>query len=193
MKEGARKWYLRHADSYLKASAGRRLASHTAAEIAPWMSELGRIDRMPAWPFAQALDTVRYLLHTRQGARSGRRRLDVLARIGEGAPVDSSDDRPEHGAAAFVAATGVDALAVAIGTSHGACKFTRPPAGEILAIGRIAEIHRRIPATHLVMHGSSSVPQEWLAIFREFGGEIDPTWACRSRRSSRASSTACAR
>ncbi len=79
-------------------------------------------------------------------------------------------------AADFVAATGVDALAVAIGTSHGAYKFTRPPSGDILAIGRIAEIHRRIPATHLVMHGSSSVPQEWLAIFREFGGEIDPTW-----------------
>ena len=79
-------------------------------------------------------------------------------------------------AADFVAATGVDALAVAIGTSHGAYKFTRPPTGDILAIERIAAIHRRIPNTHLVMHGSSSVPQEWLAIIREFGGEIDETY-----------------
>ncbi len=79
-------------------------------------------------------------------------------------------------AADFVAATGVDALAVAIGTSHGAYKFTRPPTGDILAIERIAAIHARIPDTHLVMHGSSSVPQEWLAIIREFGGEIDQTW-----------------
>lgn len=79
-------------------------------------------------------------------------------------------------AADFVAATGVDALAVAIGTSHGAYKFTRPPTGDILAIERIAEIHRRVPNTHLVMHGSSSVPQEWLAIFREFGGEIGETY-----------------
>jgi fructose-bisphosphate aldolase class II len=79
-------------------------------------------------------------------------------------------------AADFVAATGVDALAVAIGTSHGAYKFTRPPTGDILAIARIAAIHRRIPNTHLVMHGSSSVPQEWLAIIREFGGEIDETY-----------------
>ena len=67
-------------------------------------------------------------------------------------------------AADFVAATGVDALAIACGTSHGAYKFTRPPTGDILAIDRIREIHRRIPNTHLVMHGSSSVPQDWLAI-----------------------------
>ncbi|HEY0879539.1 MAG TPA: class II fructose-bisphosphate aldolase, partial [Zeimonas sp.] len=79
-------------------------------------------------------------------------------------------------AADFVAATGVDALAVAIGTSHGAYKFTRPPTGDILALERIAAIHRRIPDTHLVMHGSSSVPQEWLAIIREFGGEIGETY-----------------
>src|SRR5690606_20272761 len=65
-------------------------------------------------------------------------------------------------AADFVRKTGVDALAIAIGTSHGAYKFTRPPTGDILAIDRIKEIHRRIPNTHLVMHGSSSVPQEWL-------------------------------
>ena len=79
-------------------------------------------------------------------------------------------------AADFVAETGVDALAVAIGTSHGAYKFTRPPTGDILALDRIAAIHRRIPNTHLVMHGSSSVPQEWLAIIREFGGEIGETY-----------------
>ena len=79
-------------------------------------------------------------------------------------------------AADFVAATGVDALAVAIGTSHGAYKFTRPPTGDILAIDRIRAIHARIPHTHLVMHGSSSVPQEWLAIIREFGGEIGETY-----------------
>ncbi|AMO37272.1 class II fructose-bisphosphate aldolase [Thauera humireducens] len=79
-------------------------------------------------------------------------------------------------AADFVAATGVDALAVAIGTSHGAYKFSRPPTGDILAIDRIAAIHARIPDTHLVMHGSSSVPQEWLAILREHGGEIGETY-----------------
>ena len=76
----------------------------------------------------------------------------------------------------FVAQTGVDALAIAIGTSHGAYKFTRQPTGEILDIGRIEEIHRTIPNTHLVMHGSSSVPQEWLEIIREYGGEIKETY-----------------
>lgn len=79
-------------------------------------------------------------------------------------------------AAEFVRETGVDALAVAIGTSHGAYKFTRPPTGDILAIDRVKEIHRRIPNTHLVMHGSSSVPQEWLEIIREFGGEMKETY-----------------
>jgi fructose-bisphosphate aldolase, class II len=76
----------------------------------------------------------------------------------------------------FVARTGVDALAIAIGTSHGAYKFSREPTGDILAIERIAQIHAAVPQTHLVMHGSSSVPQEWLAIIREFGGEIAPTF-----------------
>ena len=76
----------------------------------------------------------------------------------------------------FVAATGVDALAIAIGTSHGAYKFSREPTGDILAIDRIVEIHERIPNTHLVMHGSSSVPQEWLAVIREYGGEIPTTY-----------------
>ncbi len=79
-------------------------------------------------------------------------------------------------AARFVAATGVDALAVAIGTSHGAYKFTRPPTGDILAIDRIAAIHKRLPDTHLVMHGSSSVPQEWLEIIRNYGGNIKETY-----------------
>ncbi|CAN7437492.1 fructose-bisphosphate aldolase class II [Variovorax sp. LjRoot175] len=79
-------------------------------------------------------------------------------------------------AADFVARTGVDALAIAIGTSHGAYKFSRKPTGDILAIDRIKDIHARIPQTHLVMHGSSSVPQEWLAVIREFGGEIKETY-----------------
>ncbi len=82
---------------------------------------------------------------------------------------------PEE-AADFVAKTGVDALAIACGTSHGAYKFTRPPTGDILAIDRIKAIHARIPDTHLVMHGSSSVPQDWLAIINEFGGEIPETY-----------------
>ena len=76
----------------------------------------------------------------------------------------------------FVAATGVDALAIAIGTSHGAYKFTRPPTGDILAIDRIREIHAAVPQTHLVMHGSSSVPQEWLALIRKYGGDIKETY-----------------
>lgn len=76
----------------------------------------------------------------------------------------------------FVEQTGVDALAVAIGTSHGAYKFTRKPTGEILAISRIEEIHRRLPNTHLVMHGSSSVPQELLEIINSNGGKIRETY-----------------
>jgi len=82
---------------------------------------------------------------------------------------------PEE-AADFVKKTQVDALAIACGTSHGAYKFTRPPTGDILAIDRIKDIHARIPDTHLVMHGSSSVPQEWLAVINEFGGEIPETY-----------------
>ena len=76
----------------------------------------------------------------------------------------------------FVARTGVDALAIAIGTSHGAYKFTRKPTGDILAMDRIEQIHASVPDTHLVMHGSSSVPQEWLAIIRKFGGDIKETY-----------------
>lgn len=79
-------------------------------------------------------------------------------------------------AADFVQHTKVDALAIAIGTSHGAYKFTRPPTGEILAIDRIKAIHNRIPNTHLVMHGSSSVPQEWLKIINENGGAMGETY-----------------
>lgn len=82
---------------------------------------------------------------------------------------------PEQ-AADFVRRTQLDALAIAIGTSHGAYKFTRKPTGDILAIDRIKDIHRRIPNTHLVMHGSSSVPQELLAEIRQFGGDMKETY-----------------
>jgi len=79
-------------------------------------------------------------------------------------------------AADFVKQTKVDALAIAIGTSHGAYKFTRPPTGDILAIERVKAIHKRIPNTHLVMHGSSSVPQEWLKIINTYGGDMGETY-----------------
>jgi fructose-bisphosphate aldolase class II len=82
---------------------------------------------------------------------------------------------PEQ-AADFVKRTQIDALAIAIGTSHGAYKFTRKPTGDILAIDRIKEIHKRIPSTHLVMHGSSSVPQELLALIRQYGGNMKETY-----------------
>ncbi|MDH4225203.1 MAG: fructose-bisphosphate aldolase class II, partial [Deltaproteobacteria bacterium] len=95
-----------------------------------------------------------------------------------------SDEKIDHSklltdpeeAARFVKDTKVDALAIAIGTSHGAYKFTKPPTGETLAISRIKEIHTRIPDTHLVMHGSSSVPQEWLAIINNYGGDMGQTY-----------------
>jgi fructose-bisphosphate aldolase class II len=79
-------------------------------------------------------------------------------------------------AADFVKKTQLDALAIAIGTSHGAYKFTRKPTGDILAIERIKEIHRRIPNTHLVMHGSSSVPQDLLEEIRRYGGQMKETY-----------------
>jgi fructose-bisphosphate aldolase class II len=82
---------------------------------------------------------------------------------------------PEQ-AADFVKRTQLDALAIAIGTSHGAYKFTRKPTGDILAIGRVKEIHARIPNTHLVMHGSSSVPQDLLAQINQFGGHMKETY-----------------
>ncbi|MHB1565662.1 MAG: class II fructose-bisphosphate aldolase [Acidiferrobacter sp.] len=98
---------------------------------------------------------------------------------GSGAEGKLSHDQlltdPEQ-AAEFVKKTRVDALAIAIGTSHGAYKFSRPPTGDILAIQRIKDIHKRIPDTHLVMHGSSSVPQEWLKIIHEYGGDIGETY-----------------
>jgi fructose-bisphosphate aldolase class II len=98
---------------------------------------------------------------------------------GSGAEGKLSHDQlltdPEE-AARFVKDTKVDALAIAIGTSHGAYKFTRPPTGDILAINRIKEIHARIPDTHLVMHGSSSVPQDWLKIINENGGDMGETY-----------------
>ena len=101
------------------------------------------------------------------------------AEDGHGAEGKLSHDQlltdPEQ-AADFVKQTGVDALAIAIGTSHGAYKFTRKPTGDILAIERIKEIHARIPNTHLVMHGSSSVPQELLAEIRQFGGDMKETY-----------------
>jgi len=76
----------------------------------------------------------------------------------------------------FVEKTNVDALAIACGTSHGAYKFSKPPTGDILSIQRIKEIHEKIPNTHLVMHGSSAVPQEWLKIINQYGGEIPETY-----------------
>jgi fructose-bisphosphate aldolase class II len=98
---------------------------------------------------------------------------------GSGAEGKLSHDQlltdPEQ-AADFVKKTNVDALAIAIGTSHGAYKFTRPPTGDILAIQRIKEIHARIPNTHLVMHGSSSVPQDWLQIINSNGGDMGQTY-----------------
>jgi fructose-bisphosphate aldolase class II len=98
---------------------------------------------------------------------------------GSGAEGKLSHDQlltdPEQ-AADFVKQTKVDALAIAIGTSHGAYKFTRPPTGDILAIDRIKEIHSRIPDTHLVMHGSSSVPQDWLQIINSHGGNMGETY-----------------
>jgi len=82
---------------------------------------------------------------------------------------------PEE-AADFVTKTGVDALAIAIGTSHGAYKFTTQPTGKILRIDRVKEIHQRIPNVHLVMHGSSSVPQDWLEIINNYGGDMGQTY-----------------
>jgi fructose-bisphosphate aldolase class II len=82
---------------------------------------------------------------------------------------------PEQ-AADFVKKTQLDALAIAIGTSHGAYKFTRKPTGEVLAMERIEEIHRRLPNCHLVMHGSSSVPQELQDMINKYGGKLKQTW-----------------
>jgi fructose-bisphosphate aldolase class II len=80
-----------------------------------------------------------------------------------------------------------------MGTSHGAYKFTRKPDGAVLAMHVIEEIHRKLPNTHLVMHGSSSVPEDLQEIINKFGGKMKPTWGVPVRKSSAASSTACAR
>ena len=103
--------------------------------------------------------------------------LGCLGSLEGGGHLDHSQllTDPEE-AADFVKKTKVDALAIAIGTSHGAYKFTRPPTGDILAIERVKEIHARIPNTHLVMHGSSSVPQDWLKIINEYGGDMGETY-----------------
>ena len=84
-------------------------------------------------------------------------------------------------AARFVEETGVDALAVAIGTSHGAYKFTSKPTGEVLAMTRIEEIHAKLPNTHLVMHGSSSVPQDLQDIINQYGGQMKQTYGTGRR------------
>lgn len=101
------------------------------------------------------------------------------AEDGHGAEGKLSEDQlltdPDE-AVRFVEDTGVDALAIAMGTSHGAYKFTRKPDGDILAMHVIEEIHRRLPNTHLVMHGSSSVPEDLQAIINAHGGDIRPTW-----------------
>jgi fructose-bisphosphate aldolase class II len=99
---------------------------------------------------------------------------------------------PEE-AADFVSKTGVDALAIACGTSHGAYKFSRPPTGDILAIDRIKQIHQKIPNTHLVMHGSSSVPQEWLTVINQHGGEIPETYGVPVEQFVRELNMGCAR
>ncbi|MCW5983011.1 MAG: fructose-bisphosphate aldolase class II [Bryobacteraceae bacterium] len=105
--------------------------------------------------------------------------LGVLGGIedGHGAGVDAMAHLTDPDQAVdFVEKTGIDALAVAIGTSHGAYKFTRKPDGAVLAMERIVEIHKRLPSTHLVMHGSSSVPKELQDIVNQYGGQIKPTW-----------------
>lgn len=105
--------------------------------------------------------------------------LKAAEEDGSGAEGELSHDQmltDPNQAADFVKSTQVDALAIAIGTSHGAYKFSRPPTGDILAIDRIKAIHARIPDTHLVMHGSSSVPQEWLKIINQYGGSMRETY-----------------
>ena len=104
--------------------------------------------------------------------------LGTLAGVEDDVKVEAGNEsytRPEE-VEDFVNRTGVDSLAIAIGTSHGAYKFSRKPDGDVLRIDRIKEIHQHLPNTHLVMHGSSSVPQEWLAIINEYGGNIGETY-----------------
>jgi fructose-bisphosphate aldolase class II len=104
--------------------------------------------------------------------------LGMLGGVEEDIKVEEGNaclTKPEE-AQQFIKLTGCDSLAAAIGTSHGAYKFTRPPTGDILAIERIKQIHKRIPNTHLVMHGSSSVPQEWLKMINTYGGDMGQTY-----------------
>jgi fructose-bisphosphate aldolase class II len=102
--------------------------------------------------------------------------LGCLGNLAEGKLDHSQMLTDPEEAAQFVQATQLDALAIAIGTSHGAYKFSRMPTGDILAISRVKEIHARIPNTHLVMHGSSSVPQDLLAIINQYGGKMKETY-----------------
>ena len=98
---------------------------------------------------------------------------------GHGVEGTLSHDQPltdPEEAVAFVAATRVDALAVAMGTSHGAYKFSREPDGDVLAMSVIEDIHRRLPDTHLVMHGSSSVPDDLQEVINRYGGQMPQTW-----------------
>lgn len=105
--------------------------------------------------------------------------LGVIGGIEDGA--GAGDMKSEYltdpdQAVEFVKETGVDALAVAVGTSHGVYKFSKEPDSTVLVMDRIVEIHKRLPDTHLVMHGSSSVPQELLKLINQYGGQIKPTW-----------------
>ncbi|CAH1694233.1 Fructose-bisphosphate aldolase 1 [Hyphomicrobiales bacterium] len=102
--------------------------------------------------------------------------IGCIGAIGEDADGTTEHLTDPDQAVAFVAATKVDALAIAMGTSHGAYKFKRQPDGEILAMDRVEEIHRRLPNTHLVMHGSSSVPQEFQELINKYGGDMPQTW-----------------
>jgi fructose-bisphosphate aldolase, class II len=102
--------------------------------------------------------------------------LGTLAGIEDGVGSGEIHLTDPEQAVEFVERTGVDALAVAIGTSHGAYKFSRPPDGDVLAMDVIERIHELLPTTHLVMHGSSSVPRELVDTINEFGGAIPPTW-----------------
>lgn len=96
---------------------------------------------------------------------------------GHGAGVDALSHLTDPDQAVeFVERTGIDALAVAIGTSHGAYKFSKKPTGEVLVMKRIEEIHQKLPNTHLVMHGSSSVPEDLQAIINKYGGKMKPTF-----------------
>ncbi len=102
--------------------------------------------------------------------------LGVLAGVEDEVVAEESHYTKPEEVVDFVTKTGVDSLAISIGTSHGAYKFTRKPTGETLSIQRVKEIHERLPNTHLVMHGSSSVPQEYLATIRQFGGDMRETY-----------------